>query len=130
MRYLRKKSIWTWSRSKVITPNESLSIISFMSAIQIVSVFRSFSRYKRKNPFDHWSWFKVKGHSTKLKRTYDFLYVYNVNGVCVSRCFRDIWQKKFIWPLTLVQGQKSWHQMKAHRRFTICLQYKCSLYLS
>ena len=43
---------------------------------------------------------QVKGHSTKWKLIYDFLYVYNTNEVSISGIFRDIWDKGpfDLWP--------------------------------
>ena len=56
---------------------------------------------------------KVKGHGTKWKPIYDFLYVCNTNAVSISRSFRDICENSIfdLWPWNNVKGHAT--KMKA-----------------
>merc|ERR1712044_92526 len=49
---------------------------------------------------------KVKGHSSKRKPIYDFLYVCNTNEVSISYSFRDICKNNIfdLWPWSKVKG--------------------------
>ena len=75
-------------RTKVMAANESLCMISYMSVIQMKSlslvVFKIFAKIA------FLPWIKVKGHGSKQKPIYDFLYVCNTNEVSISHCFSDI----------------------------------------
>ena len=56
-------------------------------------------------PFDLWPWTKVKGHFTKRKPIFDFLYVLFTNIVSISHCFWYICENSIcdLWPWTKVK---------------------------
>ena len=95
-------------KSKVMAPNESPYMISYMSTIQMESLSLIVPEiFAKKCSFFHfWPWTKVKGHGTIWKSIYDFLYVYNTIRVSNSNGLRDICKNNDfdLWPWTKVRG--------------------------
>ena len=134
-----EKSIWPFdlcSRSKVMTPNESPYMISYMSILEIKP--QSLIVIEKSTDFTLELWtLTSRGQSlgsrskvmAPIESSYMISYMTTIQNESLSLVVFKIVEKKFIWPLTFVQGQRSWHQIKGHIWFPICPQHKLSLYL-
>ena len=83
-------------RSKVMAPNKSPYMVSYMSIIEMKTISRCFGYICENCILSSLHWAKVKGHGTKRKPIYGFLYAYNRNEVSICCCFGYICETR-IW---------------------------------
>ena len=111
-----KLAFWTldlWPWSKVMAPNESPYIVSYMSLIEVKSLSVMVFKIFAKNAFwllDLWLRSKVVASNGP----YMVSYMTIIKKYLYLSLFSRYLRKKHFDLLTLGKGQRSWHQMKAH----------------
>merc|ERR1711893_431953 len=104
-------------RSKVMAPNETLYMISYMSIIQMKSlslvVFEIFAKMAFLT--------SDLGPRSKVMAANESPYMIFNMSVIQMKSLSLIFVKIAFLTLDLGQGQRSWHQMKAHICFPLCL---------